>query len=135
MNGPPNALPALVRILTAAFPREFRQRFGEDMLQCIRDARDALGDASATARAKFWLRIAIDLAGTGILEHVRSRRALSRSRALRLLGFASLSAAIGNVLVDLLSAELQMGIGALLLTAIGTILGAILARPDARPAP
>lgn len=130
-----SALPALVRILAAAFPREFRERFGDDMRQCIRDARDGLGDASTAERAKFWLRIAIDLAGAGIVEHVRARRARPRSRALRLLGFASLAAAIGNVVVDLLSAELQMGIGALLLTAIGTLLGAILARPTARPAP
>jgi len=130
-----NALPALVRILTAAFPREFRQHFGDDMRQCIRDARDALGHASAMERAKFWMRIAIDLAGAGIIEHVRSRRARPRSPALRVLGFASLAAAIGNVAVDLLSAELQMGIGALLLTALGTILGAILARPGPRTAP
>jgi hypothetical protein len=130
-----SGLPALVRILAAAFPREFRQRFGDDMLQCILDARDALGDGSAAARAKFWLRIAIDLVRAGIVEHVRARRARPRSRALRLLGFASLAAAIGNVLVDLLSAELQMGIGALLLTALGTALGTILARPDARPSP
>lgn len=135
MSGRPDALPALVRILAAAFPREFRQRFGEDMRQCIRDARDALGDASATERAKFWLRIAVDLAGAGIVEHVRTRRARPRSPALRLLGLASFAAAIGNVAVDLLSAELQMGIGALLLSALGTLLGAILARPSARPAP
>ncbi|HEY0151572.1 MAG TPA: hypothetical protein VGB92_06220 [Longimicrobium sp.] len=130
-----NGLPALVRILAAAFPREFREDFGDDMRQCILDARDALGDASAVERAKFWLRIAIDLAGAGMVEHVRARRSRPRSRALRLLGFASLAAAIGNVLVDLLSAELQMGIGALLLTALGTALGAILARPNPRPAP
>lgn len=122
---------ALVRILAALFPREFRQRFGEDMLQCIRDARDALGDASAAERARFWVRIVIDLAGAGIREHVRAR---PRSLPLRLLGFASLAAAIANVLVDLLSAELQMGIGALLLSALGLTVGAILARPrPARP--
>jgi len=101
----------LVRILTAAFPREFRQRFGDDMLQCIRDARSALGDAPATARASFWMHILVDLLRAGIVEHVRTRRARPRSRPLRLLGFASLAAAIANVLVDLLSAELQMGTG------------------------
>jgi hypothetical protein len=129
-----NGLPVAVRILTAAFPREFRQRFGEDMRQCIRDARDALGDAPASERATFWMLILIDLARASAVEHVRSRRARPRSLPLRLLGFASLMAAIANVLVDLLYVELQMGIGALLLSALGITLGAVLARPrPARP--
>jgi hypothetical protein len=120
-----SGLPWVVRVLAAVFPREFRERCGEDMRQCILDARDALGDAPAAARARFWAGIAIDLARAGMLEHVRIRR----GPALRLLGFASLAAAAGNVLADLLSDDLQMGIGALLLTALGIALGALLARP------
>lgn len=124
-----SSLPRAVRVLTAAFPGEFRRRHRDDMEQCILDARDALGDATAAARARFWVGIAIDLARAGMLEHARSRR----PRALRLLGFLSLAAAAANVLVDLLSEELQMGIGALLLTALGIAVGALLARPRYRP--
>lgn len=132
-------LPWVVRVLSAAYPRGFRDGYREDLQQCIRDARNALENPTPAARAGFWLRTSVDLAGAGLREHASSWRAAPRRSApLRLLGFTSLALAAANVLVDFFSAELQMGIGALLLTSVGLAGGALLTRdgpgspPDAR---
>jgi hypothetical protein len=143
MSGPasrrPNTLdplPWVVRVLSAAYPREFRDTYRDDLQQCIRDARAALKNTSPAARAGFWLRTSVDLAGAGLREHAGSWRAAPRRSApLRLLGFASLALATANVLVDFFSAELQMGIGALLLTSVGLAAGALLTRDGPSPPP
>lgn len=132
----PDPLPWVVRVLSSAYPRDFRDAYREDLQQCIRDARNALGNTSPAARAGFWLRISLDLAGAGLREHAGSWRAAPRRSApLRLLGFTSAALATANVLVDFFSAELQMGIGALLLTSVGLAGGALLTRDGPGPPP
>lgn len=120
-------LPRMVRLLAATFSHGFRARFGGEMLDCIHDARRALGDAPFGARARFWTDVALDLARAGMLD--RARSGPRGSGALRLLCAAFVALAMGNVLVDAMSEKLQMGIGVLLFTALGLLSGVFAVRP------
>lgn len=120
--------PKLVRIALGVFPAAFRNRYGYEIWQCIRDARDDLDKGSFALTMRFWISIMTDLARGATIAWCRS---IPREYALalrRTAGVVLVAAAIGNVGYDAVSVKLSMGVFAALLTTIGAAAGALLIR-------
>jgi hypothetical protein len=131
----------LVRLLLRAYPAAFRAAYGGEVARCVRDARRALGAAPAGDVARFWARVALDLARQAAVERLASvptgpGSAVGRARAHArgACGVALLLAAAANAAYDAASAENSMGILAALLCGLGAAAGVVLLWPR-RPRP
>jgi hypothetical protein len=114
----------LVALLLRAFPRGFREEFGADLLGCVREAREALARDDLVSVAKFWMRVALDLLRAAAGERVLAcRTRLAGMSMSATCGAILLAGAAANVLFDVLSPALSMGIGAMLLTGLATLAG------------
>jgi len=69
----------LYRLLLRLFPRDFRARFGDDLVDVLADRRRAARAQGPLARGRFWLRAAVDLAAHGLAER-RHRTRISQRR-------------------------------------------------------
>jgi hypothetical protein len=114
----------LVALLLRAFPRRFRETFGPDLVLCVRDARSAVGRNDALSVARFWAAVVPDLLRAAAGEWMLScRERLSRASVSAACGVLLLAGAAANVLFDVLSATLSMGIGAIVLTVVAAAAG------------
>ena len=121
--------PKIVRMALRAFPATFRDRYGRELWQCIRDARRDLGSETLAVTIRFWIVIVADLGRSALIEWCRSIPRESWSLALRrTAGALLLAAALANVAYDAVSVKLSMGVLVALLTALSAITGAVLIR-------
>jgi len=75
------AAEALYRVLLRAYPRAFRERFGEEMALAFRDAtRAALGAGGVRSVVALWFRFLVDLLVSVARERVAARRAEAPGR-------------------------------------------------------
>jgi hypothetical protein len=119
----------LVRVVLRAFPAAFRARYGDELWQCIRDARRDLGEESVAVTIRFWVLIVADLGRSALMERCRSVTRESWSLALRrTAGVFLLAAALGNVAYDSMSIKLSMGVFVALLTLLSAVTGVMLMR-------
>jgi hypothetical protein len=72
---------AIYRASLRLFPRSFRDEYGDDLLQLVRDRRAELDGRPRTALAVFWLRAFADLLTESVAERAtaRSHRLILRS--------------------------------------------------------
>lgn len=124
-------------VLLVLYPKDFRREYARPVAQLIRDQRRDLGEAAVTARARFWLSVVADIARSAGAEHAAGLRAAWRHKAPHrrrvwlgrirvMLGLGLLTTSGSNVVYDVASPKLSMGIGAIVLTAVGAAAGAVL---------
>ncbi|HJS74856.1 MAG TPA: ABC transporter permease, partial [Vicinamibacteria bacterium] len=109
-------------MLLGLFPAAFREDYGEDVMQLLRDRHRELASSPRRTKALFWIRVAVDLMveaaaeraqlrtagrrrkdrkkGTGMLDHVRqdvtyALRTLSRAPGFTTLTIVTFALAIG----------------------------------------
>lgn len=122
-------IPRLARVALMMFPAAFRERYGHDLMQCIRDGRRDLGSETFAATIRFWILVVTDLARSALMERCRSIPRGSWSLALRrTAGAVLIAAALANVAYDAMSVKLSMGVFVALLTALSAIAGTLLIR-------
>jgi hypothetical protein len=87
----------IYRLLLAAYPREFRARYGDEMAQLFADQlRDARLEGSRGGAIRTWLRAIPDLAASAAAEHAGRNRTVAHtlsdppSVSTRLLGFVGI---------------------------------------------
>ncbi len=89
MEERPAALERTYRSLLRLFPAEFRDEYGEDVMQLFRDRRRELASSPRRARAVFWLRVLSDLVAEAAAERARrwvdSRRGAARKKGSGML--------------------------------------------------
>jgi hypothetical protein len=121
--------PKLVRLVLGVFPAEFRSRYGDEIWQCIRDARRDLGNESFVLTIRFWIGIMVDLGRSACVEWWRSISRQSYILALRrTAGAVLITAAFVNIAYDAISPKLRMGVLVALLTALAAVTGGLLMR-------
>lgn len=143
MSAPPpprDAAECLYALLLCAYPAAFRERFGAEMRQLVRDRRrDAAERGEGPAR--FWLGLAADTARSLPAQHLaalRERRHASSPRApvhrfqektmifRRLVGALLAGGALLHIVMDATNDDASMGGLAILLTALMLAAGAVL---------
>ncbi len=125
----------LVRIALRIFPASFRARYGQELCQCIHDARRDLGNDSFGATTRFWILIVADLARSAPMEWGRSIPREDWWLVLRrTAGALLLVAALANVVYDAMSVKLSMGFFVALLTLVSAITGGLLIQGGPRRA-
>ena len=106
-------------LLLLGFPRRFRQEYGTDLLCCVRDARASLRHDGPASVARFWVGVALNLLRAALGERLLACSEWCARRSVSVAcGALLLSGAAANTLFDVLTPELSMGIGAMLLTVI-----------------
>ena len=126
----------LVRLVLGVFPAEFRSRYGDEIWQCIRDARRDLGNESFLLTIRFWIGIMADLGHCAGVEWCRSVSRQSYILALRrTVGAVLIAAALANVAYDAMSVKLSMGVLVALVTALAAVTGGLLIQNPPGKAP
>lgn len=129
----PYRVPRLVRAVLATFPPAFRARYGQELCQCIRDARRDLESETSAATIRFWMSIVADLARSALVERYRSIPPGFWPLMLRrTAGALLIAAAVANVAYDVVSIKLSMGVFTALLTGASAIAGTLLIRSGPR---
>lgn len=83
------ALHRACSLLLRLYPRDFRQRYREELLQVVEAAiRDGV-DSGRRRRAAFWARALIDLAVNGLGERATEAFHMKRRNFIRCTGLAS----------------------------------------------
>jgi hypothetical protein len=87
----------IYRLLLAAYPKEFRQEYGADMLQVFRDCmRRAYGQNGAFGVFRLWALTLPDLAVSLVEEHLQKEtKIMNKNTLIRLSGWALVLAGIG----------------------------------------
>ena len=110
--------------LLLGFPRRFRREYGADLLCCVRDARASLGHDGRAVVARFWVGIALNLLRAAMGERLLACGEWCARRSVSVAcGTLLLSGAAANTLFDVLTPELSMGLGAMLLTVLAVAAG------------
>jgi len=119
------------RWLLRLFPREFRRRFGEDMVEVFTDRRRLAHTRGAGAVIALWVRTVVDTAAHGYQER-RSERTRSRKRGRMAAIVDDARAGIRSLARRPASSALAVGMLALGLgfnTALFAVVHAVLLRP------
>jgi len=83
----------IYRLILKVYPRAFRDEYGEEMAQTMRDQmRDALVEHRVFGVTALWLKVLLDTARSAFIEHLEQGRAVSFNR--RGIGYG-LATAIG----------------------------------------
>lgn len=113
------------RFLLRVYPAEFRDDYGEEMVQFFRDrCREVRRAQGAAGLIGLWLHTLGDLASSALSEHIDSWEAsmnLKTSVGVLLLLFA-----LGNIVYDAVTQTASMGILAIFVTALAAALGGAL---------
>lgn len=89
----------LYRGLLAIYPSEFRQVYGSPMLQVFRECcRRALGEAGAPGLLALWGRTLLDTVQTALEEYVQRGVDMSRTKFIKLSGWALMLGGLALVL-------------------------------------
>ena len=123
--------PLLFRVLLLLYPPDVRREFGPAILQLLRDQRRDLGQGTTWGRIRFCWTATADLCLSALRERasVRRDRAHAHASPARYHTWAAgllIGMAAANIVYDVLSPKLAMGIGALILTALAPCLGILL---------
>lgn len=88
---------SVYRFLLAAYPKEFRQEYGEDMLQVFRDCTlRAYSQGRAYGVFRLWAVTLLDFAISVIEEHLQKEtKLMNKNTLIRLSGWALVLAGIG----------------------------------------
>lgn len=71
----------IYRLVLNVYPRAFRDEYGEEMAQTLRDqVRDTWTERRIVGVAALWLRVLLDTARSAFVEHLRQGRTVSFSR-------------------------------------------------------
>lgn len=82
--------------LLGLYPAAFRERFGGEMLQLLRDQlRDARAPGARAGPLRTWIRVLVDLVLTAISEHAHQDRVVAQSLAERPTRLGKLFGVIG----------------------------------------
>jgi putative ABC transport system permease protein len=126
----------LYTLLLGLYPREFRQRFGADLVELFADKRRAAAARGPLALVAFWFRILRDVAVTAIAERCRPSQ-VSPQRGPLMHGmvndvrFAFRTMARRPALSAIIVLTVALGIGAN--TAIFSLVNTVLLRPAPYP--
>jgi hypothetical protein len=104
------------KVLLAAYPKGFRDAYGQQMEQAFRDLWWQERWGGVTGLARLWARTIVDLASSAVAERIderklarRHREAKMQGRRLALAGLVLLSAPLFFVVASLLKYELGVG--------------------------
>lgn len=85
----------LYQALIFIYPSEFRRDFGDPMLQVFRDSSQrALRDSGASGLVSLWGRTMLDTVQTALEEHAQRGLDMSKSKYVKLSGWALMLAAV-----------------------------------------
>jgi hypothetical protein len=105
------------RALLAAYPREFRDAYGQQMRQAFRDLCRQERWGGVMGLVRLWARTIVDLVSTAVVERIDEHKLARRDREVRMnerrlawTGFALLSAPLFFVAASLLKYELGIGV-------------------------
>jgi hypothetical protein len=71
----------IYRLILNVYPRAFRDEYGEEMAQAMRDqVRDAWTERRVVGVTAFWMKVLLDTARSALTEHLKQRRAVSFNR-------------------------------------------------------
>jgi hypothetical protein len=91
---------SIYRFLLAAYPAEFRQEYGEDMVQLFRDcALRAVGQSGSSGMVRLWAVTLLDLIQSLFEEHLQKETNMSKSTFIRISGWALVLAGIAFLMV------------------------------------
>lgn len=105
------------RVLLAAYPKEFRDAYGSQMVQTFRDlCREERRRGGMLGLVRLWVRVALDLTSTAAAQRIDERR-LARHREVKMnerrlawAGLVLLAAPLFFVAASLLKYELGIGV-------------------------
>ena len=93
---------SVYRFLLAAYPAEFREEYGEDMLQLFRDcALRAVGQSGSEGMVRLWAVTLLDLIKSLFEEHLQQETNMSKSTFIRISGWALVLAGIEGAVMGL----------------------------------
>ena len=115
------------RALLLLYPAEFRRRFGAEMLRVLAD--QALQARALSPAERWWghCRATFDVVGVGVRERVHAMNTV-----IRAIGMVLIAAAALQVIYDLATPKLSMGIPAWAMTLIVCSFGVVLTTTPAR---
>jgi putative ABC transport system permease protein len=93
-------LETIYRAALWLFPRAFREEYGEDLAQLVRDRRAELAEKPWQARLRFWIRVLEDVAIEAVAERASRLRAFAFRRPRRRKGVLNPSAARAKRVAD-----------------------------------
>ena len=114
-GGMPGKAGRVYRALLSAYPREFRDAYGDEMTQVFRDLCREERRSGVTGLLRLWARVALDLASTAAVERIAERRKARQrgvdvnERRLVWAGLILLLAPLFFVTASLLKYELGIG--------------------------
>jgi hypothetical protein len=114
-GGMPGKCGRVYRAMLSAYPREFRDAYGDEMTQVFRDLCREERRSGVTGLVRLWARVALDLASTAAAERIAERRKARQrgmdvnERRLVWAGLILLLAPLFFVTASLLKYELGIG--------------------------
>jgi hypothetical protein len=130
----PDDVPRWFHLLLVAYPAAFRREYAASIVQLVRDQRRDLAKSGSTSPVTFWIAAAADVLRSAAGERAAAALEWLAARAPRrwvawlsgAIGCAFVLGAAANLVYDLMSPKLQMGIGASVLTLLASCLGPLL---------